>query len=276
MNNLLVGIKRFLGNKNTVTIIGVLAGIAVLYIGYNWRVKQAIEPKSVPYAKQEIAANTLITTDMIGSVKVSKSMVDSTTNLVTANNQVVGKYVSYDTTIPEGSLFYKSQLMTEEQLPNYIVRNIPEGYTVYSLEVNSHLTYANSIMPNDYIDLYFKAVDDDNKVMFAKMIESIKVIAVKDSKGKSVFSSESKDSQPAELVFAVPNDMFLLLKKADYIRSNSIAIVPVPRNANYTENPNATQVASEVITNFILSKSAYIPENTTNTDTNNNSSDTGA
>lgn len=140
-------------------------------------------------------------------------MVDSTTNLVTANNQVVGKYVSYDTTIPEGSLFYKSQLMTEEQLPNYIVRNIPEGYTVYSLEVNSHLTYANSIMPNDYIDLYFKAVDDDNKVMFAKMIESIKVIAVKDSKGKSVFSSESKDAQPAELVFAVPNDMFLLLKK---------------------------------------------------------------
>ena len=270
MNNILIGIKRFLGNKNTVTIIGVLAGIAVLYIGYNWRVKQAIEPQSVPYAKQEIVANTLITNDMLGSVKVSKSMIDSTTNLVTANNQVVGKYVSYDTTIPEGSLFYKSQLMTEEQLPNYIVRNIPEGYTVYSLEVNSHLTYANSIMPNDYIDLYFKAVDDDNKVMFAKMIESIKVIAVKDAQGKSVFSSESGDSQPAELVFAVPNDMFLLLKKADYINSNSIAIVPVPRNANYTENPSATQVASEIITDFILSKTAYIPDSTNSENTENN------
>lgn len=270
MNNILVGIKRFLGNKNTVTIMGVLAGIAVLYIGYNWRVKQAIEPKSVPYAKQEIAANTLITNDMVGSVKVSKSMVDSTQNLATSNNQVVGKYVSYDSTIPEGSLFYKSQLMTEEQLPNYIVRNIPEGYTVYSLEVNSHLTYANSIMPNDYIDLYFKAMDDENKVIFTKLIESIKVIAVKDSQGKSVFSSESKNSQPAELVFAVPDDMFLLLKKSDYITSNSIAIVPVPRNANYTENPNATQVASDVIIDFILSKSAYIPENTTNNNNDNN------
>ena len=270
MNNILVGIKRFLGNKNTVTIMGVLAGIAVLYIGYNWRVKQAIEPKSVPYAKQEIAANTLITNDMVGSVKASKSMVDSTQNLATSNNQVVGKYVSYDSTIPEGSLFYKSQLMTEEQLPNYIVRNIPEGYTVYSLEVNSHLTYANSIMPNDYIDLYFKAMDDENKVIFTKLIESIKVIAVKDSQGKSVFSSESKNSQPAELVFAVPDDMFLLLKKSDYITSNSIAIVPVPRNANYTENPNATQVASDVIIDFILSKSAYIPENTTNNNNDNN------
>lgn len=275
MNNILVGIKRFLGNKNTVTIMGVLAGIAVLYIGYNWRVKQAIEPKSVPYAKQEIAANTLITNDMVGSVKVSKSMVDSTQNLATSNNQVVGKYVSYDSTIPEGSLFYKSQLMTEEQLPNYIVRNIPEGYTVYSLEVNSHLTYANSIMPNDYIDLYFKAMDDENKVIFTKLIESIKVIAVKDSQGKSVFSSESKNSQPAELVFAVPDDMFLLLKKSDYITSNSIAIVPVPRNANYTENPNATQVASDVIIDFILSKSAYIPENTTNGTDDNNTNNNG-
>lgn len=275
MNNILVGIKRFLGNKNTVTIMGVLAGIAVLYIGYNWRVKQAIEPKSVPYAKQEITANTLITNDMVGSVKVSKSMVDSTQNLATSNNQVVGKYVAYDSTIPEGSLFYKSQLMTEEQLPNYIVRNIPEGYTVYSLEVNSHLTYANSIMPNDYIDLYFKAMDDENKVIFTKLIESIKVIAVKDSQGKSVFSSESKNSQPAELVFAVPDDMFLLLKKSDYITSNSIAIVPVPRNANYTENPNATQVASDVIIDFILSKSAYIPENTTNGTDDNNTNNNG-
>lgn len=275
MNNILVGIKRFLGNKNTVTIMGVLAGIAVLYIGYNWRVKQAIEPKSVPYAKQEIAANTLITNDMVGSVKVSKSMVDSTQNLATSNNQVVGKYVAYDSTIPEGSLFYKSQLMTEEQLPNYIVRNIPEGYTVYSLEVNSHLTYANSIMPNDYIDLYFKAMDDENKVIFTKLIESIKVIAVKDSQGKSVFSSESKNSQPAELVFAVPDDMFLLLKKSDYITSNSITIVPVPRNANYTENPNATQVASDVIIDFILSKSAYIPENTTNGTDDNNTNNNG-
>ncbi len=275
MNNILIGIKRFLGNKNTVTIMGVLAGIAVLYIGYNWRVKQAIEPKSVPYAKQEIAANTLITNDMVGSVKVSKSMVDSTQNLATSNNQVVGKYVAYDSTIPEGSLFYKSQLMTEEQLPNYIVRNIPEGYTVYSLEVNSHLTYANSIMPNDYIDLYFKAMDDENKVIFTKLIESIKVIAVKDSQGKSVFSSESKNSQPAELVFAVPDDMFLLLKKSDYITSNSIAIVPVPRNANYTENPNATQVASDVIIDFILSKSAYIPENNTNGTDDNNTNNNG-
>lgn len=269
MGNIGVSIKRFIGNKNTVTILGVVAGILVLYIGYNWRVKQAVDPQSVPYAKQEITANTLITSQMVGSIKISKSMVDTTANLITSNGQVIGKYVSYDTTIPEGSLFYKSQLMTAEQLPNYIVKDIADGYTVYSLQVNSHLTYANSIMPDDYIDLYFKAVDDEGKIIFTKLISSIKVIAVKDSAGNSVFSSASTSKTPAELVFAVPNDLFLLLKKADYITSNSISIIPVPRNASYSENPGATEVSNQDIVDFINAKAVYYSSDETTTATTN-------
>jgi hypothetical protein len=273
MGNITISIKRLLGNKNTVTILCVLIGIAVLYIGYNWRVKQAVEPQSIPYAKQEIAANTLITNDMIGLVKVSKSMVSTTSNLVTSNGQVIGKYVAYDTTIPEGSLIYKTQLMTEEQLPNYIVKNIKDGYTVYSLSVDSHLTYANSIMPDDYIDLYFKATNDNGLVMFGKFIESIKVIAVKDSSGNSVFSSASKGT-PAELVFAVPDSYFLLLKKADYIQSHSIEIVPVPRNASYTENPGATQVTSQEIIDFIEANSESITQDIVKEPTNDTTTST--
>ena len=40
-----------LGNKNTVTILGVLVGIAVILIGYNYRVNNAVKPVEVPYAK---------------------------------------------------------------------------------------------------------------------------------------------------------------------------------------------------------------------------------
>ena len=35
MGNLGVGIKKFLSNKNKVTIIGVVAAVCVLYFGYN-------------------------------------------------------------------------------------------------------------------------------------------------------------------------------------------------------------------------------------------------
>ena len=35
MGNIMISIKRFLGNKNTVTILGVIVGIVVLYFGYS-------------------------------------------------------------------------------------------------------------------------------------------------------------------------------------------------------------------------------------------------
>lgn len=260
MGNLGISIKRFLGNKNTVTIIGVLAGIAVIYFGYNWRVNKAIEPLTVPYAKEEIPGNTLITPDMIGTVKVSKGMVDTTPNLITNQGQVRGKYVRYDTTIPKGALFYESQLMLEEELPNSVTRDIAEGHTLYSLSVDMHSTYSNSIMPDDYIDLYFKAVNDSNYVVFGKFIESIKVLAVKDSTGEHVFSSSS-NGKPAELLFAVPDNYYLLLRKAGFIRSNNIEIIPVPRNKDYSENPTDTAITSEEIKAFINSKAIDAAQN---------------
>jgi len=254
MGNVVISIKRFLGNKNTVTILGVLVGIIVLYVGYNWRVKQAVEPQAVPYAKVEIVGNTLITKDQIGTIKVSKNFVDTTPGLVTAQNQVIGKYVSYDTKIPEGGLFYSSQLMAAEQRPNYITEDIEKCHTVYSLAVNMHSTYANSIMPDDYIDLYVSATSDEGKVIVVKLIESIKVRDVRDSQGKSVFSSMSTSKVPSEIIFSVPNDMFLLLTRADNIKSNNIKIFPVPRNKEYTENASATQVASQELIDLINSK----------------------
>ena len=44
MGNIGVNIKKFLSNKNTVAIICVIAGILVLYLGYTWRVNNAINP----------------------------------------------------------------------------------------------------------------------------------------------------------------------------------------------------------------------------------------
>ena len=40
MGNLSFKLKKFLQNKNTVTIIGTVLIVAILYIGYNYRIKQ--------------------------------------------------------------------------------------------------------------------------------------------------------------------------------------------------------------------------------------------
>jgi len=265
MGNIVTTIKRFLGNKNTVTIIGVILGIIVLYIGYNYRVKQATTPVTVPYAKEEISSRTLITSEMIGYMEVSSSVVSNSTNMITNASELIDHYVAFGTTIPANSLFYKSQILTSDEMPDSAFADIPDGYTIFSLGVNQHTTYGNSIYPGNYIDLYFKGVDDTNKIMFGKLIESIEVLAVKDSNGNHVFETTVESRTPAELLFAVPDDMYLLLMKAGYISGSSIEIIPVPRNASYSANPGDTVVSSDVIRDFILSKSAIIPQNSTTT-----------
>ena len=273
MGNLMTNLKRFFSNKNTVTILGIILGVVVLYIGYNYRVKQAIELVSVPYATQAIGGKTKITSQMISTVKVNKSFVKNNPNLITDVNKIIDYYVNYGNPIPEGGFFYKSQVVEAKELKDSATENIPDGYTIFSLGVNLHTTYGNSIYPGNYIDLYLKAIDDTGRLIYGKFIESIEVLAVKDSSGNHVFEA-SKTGNPSELLFAVPNDMYELLMKADLLTTNSIEIVPVPRNASYTANKGETKESSAYLKNFILSKSAVIPDAQPSTSVQSNTTET--
>ncbi len=255
MNNLIISLKRFFGNKNTVTIICVLAIVLILYFAYNYRIKQATQPLRVPYARQEIQPRTEIKEDMIGYVEIPKKMV--TTNTITNVNDILGMFANYNTVIPSGSLFYRSTLVTWDQMPDSAWSDIPNGYTVVSLNVNTETTYGNSIFPGNYIDLYYVAHDSNGKLLLGKLIESIEVLAVKDGSGNHVFENSSDLKAPSSLIFAVPEDMHLLLRKAGYLSGE---IIPVPRNASYSENPGATVVSSEYIEDFILSQTVILPE----------------
>ena len=81
MKNALAPLKRFIQNKNTVTIICIVVGILTLVIGYNYRVNKAIDLVTIPYALKEIPRKTQITKDMIGHVKVPRSLVTNAKTL---------------------------------------------------------------------------------------------------------------------------------------------------------------------------------------------------
>ena len=70
MSNFLTPFKKFLKNKNTVTIICIVIGVLTLVIGYNYRVSKATNLVTVPYAIKNIDTKTQITKDMIGHVKI--------------------------------------------------------------------------------------------------------------------------------------------------------------------------------------------------------------
>ena len=159
MGNTTNGLKKFLQNKNTVTVIGVVLAVLVLYVGYNMRVKSAVNPITVPYAKETIKGGTQITQDKVG-------------------------------------------------------------------------TYSD-------------------KRILGKLVENVKVLAVKDASGQAVFANLDEQRTPAMIIFAVPEDMYILLKKAEYLRNYDTTLIPVPTNESLSDKPGDITISSEDLKNWI-------------------------
>ena len=268
MNNLIVGFKKFLTNKNTVTVVGVLAAIVILYIGYNMRINQAITPITVPYALEEIDPGVQITEDMVGTKEIPQSMSDGT--IITDSADVIDMYSSADSVIPEGSLFYTRSVVSREQLPGSIILDYPRGYVLYNLDVDMASTYSNSIYPGNYIDIYLKvqnvvdpnnpAASGDDRIMVGKLLENVKVIAVYDSDGNNVFANLDDKTVPAQIIFAVPEEYHILLRKASFLRAYESEIIPVPTAESLEDDPGDVKLSSEDLKNFINNVTAMTEE----------------
>ncbi len=261
MGNFGFKLKKFLQNKNTVTFIGVALIIAILYFGYNWRINKAITPVKVPYAKVTIQPRTKITEDMVGYIEVLPGMISSST--IKNIQNVVGKWSNYNTIIPEGSLFYTSTVITADKLPDSAFVQIPDGYTPFNLSVNTSTTYGNSIFPNNYIDIYLKVLDADGKPMVGKLIENVKVLAVKDKNGRHVFENSDEERTPSTIIFAVPENVHILLRQVTYlsnVKSVSAELIPVPTTESYSSEPGALRITSTALKTFIELNVGLIPE----------------
>ena len=140
-------------------------------------------------------------------------------NVVTDQNDIEGMMVSFDAKIPMNSYFFQESLIAPEEMPDSLFSNIPDGYTIFALQIDN--------------------------------------IAVKDGNGNNVFRDRDNIGAPEVLLFAVPEDLYLLLSKAIYV---GMEIVPVPRNSSYSTNPGETLVESEFLKNFILAKTVQIPD----------------
>ena len=119
MGSLTTGLKKFLQNKNTVTIVGVVLAIFVLYFAYTMRINNAINPITVPYALEQINAGTQITESMIATREVPPSMLAG--DVITNMGEIVDKFSAADTVIPAGSLFFRRSVVEKEQLPANII-----------------------------------------------------------------------------------------------------------------------------------------------------------
>ena len=176
---------------------------------------------------------------------------------------IIDKYAAADTVIPEGSLFYRRSVVEKEQLPANIILDYPKGHVLYNLSVSTESTYGNSVYTGNYIDIYLKAVNkidesnpaaltaDADKIMLGKLMSNIKVLAVKDADGNPVFQNIDENRKPAMIVFAVPEEYYILLKKAEYMRTYDTSLNIVPTNESLKDEPADLEISSDQLKEWI-------------------------
>lgn len=254
--------KKFLKNKNTVTILGVLACLVILYVGYTMRINSKTALVDVYYAKETIQPKTLITDDMIAKTSVPQSFILGT--YYQNYNDIVGKYSNYNTIIAAGSLFYSDLLVEEENLPDAMFYDVNEGERIVSFPVTTESTYGNSIMPSNKVDIYVKYMDKD-KVIYGEFFEKVEILAVKDTAGANVFESTEENRVPSFVYFSLDEAKYLLFSSLQYIQEYysglEIEIVLVPNTVEFkAEEKTATEVSSEDLYEFTLDKIKQIDD----------------
>ncbi len=248
-------LTKFLKNKNTVTILGVLACLVILFVGYNMRINQKTALVTVYYANQTIQPKTLITEDMVSRTQVPGSFILG--RYYKDYNDIVGKYSNYNTMIAEGSIFYYDLLIEESNLPDAVLYDVNEGERLVSMPVNISTTYGNSIMPGNIVDVYVKLVDG-GKIVYGEYFSNIEVLGVKDSQGRNVFENSEEARTPAFMYFSLPEAKYLLYTSlnhlSEYNADADIEISLVPNTAKFeSEDPEATEVTSTYLYNYVLS-----------------------
>ena len=250
MNNFIIAAKRFLQNKNTVTILGVLIIILILFFGYRYQINKMVSPVSnIPVAAETIQPKTKITADMLSYIDVAPIVLQS--NVITNRNAIIGKYSNYNTVIPKGSMFYEGVVVDGSTLPDSAFVDLEDDEVPYNFPVSMESTYGNSIYPGNYIDIYMKALNEDGVLMVGKLIENVKVLAVKDSQGRHVFEDSSEARVPSSIIFGLQPKNYILLRKASYMSSYSTVLFPVPHGTNIEAEVGEKKVTSKTLEEFI-------------------------
>ncbi len=260
MNNFVIGLKRFFTNKNVVTIILFIVILVALYIGYTSSIKKETNPVNMPVAARAINPETRITSEDVTYKNIPGSMISE--NAIRSSAFILGKYTNINVTIPQGSLFYNEWLVEQEDIPGNWIEQLDyeAGELGYYLSVDINSTLGNSVLPNSYIDIYMRAYDENSTVMFGKLMKNVKVLVVHDASGNNVFKNSEQVGTPSKIGFAVNQDMYILLKKAEFL---NLQLVVAPRG--YTvPTEDYIIVASSTLRDYIDAQTITAEEDVIN------------
>lgn len=233
--------KKLLGNKNVVTLLGMIVIVIVLYIFYRWRVNSAVNFQNVVMATKNIDRMTEIDKSMFTTEGIPEKALIG--NVIYDEGQLAGKFSGVNSYIPIGSFFYYSSessvgnIVNKYDLPIAFLFefDLDKDVIAYNYPVTNATSYSNSLIPGNYMDMYLRIAKDndskDTKYTFGKLVENVKILSVKDGSGRNVFTNTNEERTPSMIIFGVDTETNKYLRTAETLQGK-VEIIVVPTNVN--------------------------------------------
>lgn len=163
-----------------------MTGILLKYASKLYLQKE-ISLVTVCIAAKDIAPRTQIKKEDLMEIRVPAVYTDPFAYI--SMGEIIGKYTDIQGKIPAGSLFYRSMLYDKDDLPDHPLSLLRTGQSSYALQTDA--AALGSVRAGVRVDVYVTIEKEDHKPLTGCLIESARVISVKDHQGISLEDEDS-------------------------------------------------------------------------------------
>lgn len=198
-----------------------------------------IDMVNVYVARYDIAPRTELTMNDLSILKIPSYYISE--HVYTNKEDIIGKFTDIQGKIPRGSLFYKSMLYDKEQMPDNPVTQLLENQVCYSMATDIIQLSGNTIVEGERVDVY-GSLQLDKIPVIDLLLENVRVISIKDSKGLNM-NDEQSNGIPSVILLAVNKDSIELLNQLEKIGSIQL----YSTSNSYEENEAVLNKKSKLI-----------------------------
>ena len=174
-------------------------------------VSKRLDLVEVVIAKRDLSPRTVIEESYLDTIWVPSVYVEQKAYIT--KDEVLGKISTSKGYIPAGSLFYKSALSNVSEVNDAVLFDLKEGQVLLALETNLVKLAANTLIPNQIVDIYVTLEDRERNHVFSELLRGVRILGVKDHLGLDLEDPKSSGA-PHVLQLAITKEALPVLQKA--------------------------------------------------------------
>ncbi|GGM30615.1 Flp pilus assembly protein CpaB [Paraliobacillus quinghaiensis] len=201
-------------------LLAIIMGIITTILFFNYtkqlETEEVVEQETIQVVKasETIPEGQVITTDLLDLVTVTKENIHPKAVIETA--EVKGKYAA--AVIEQGEILLNHRVKSQQEEKVLVSRKVKPGFRAVSIgtpRVQSVESVTNLIEPEDYVDIVFTEIDENEEVQTEQIFSNIRVLAVGRKMNTPINEQSTYVEYSAVTLEVTPSDAIRLINASN-------------------------------------------------------------